>query len=98
MNIVAISQALDDDLTAAKRRVLRVPLRAQEASLGDKVKLLEKRRDAEDALRRMRRMIFDAEDAASAAIQAQDASLFEPFAEHFRKGMLAIRQHIAQAA
>lgn len=46
-------------------------------------------------LRRQRQAIFDAEDAANAALGAKDASLFKPFAELYPKANKAILTALA---
>ncbi len=56
----------------------------------------EKVREYESRLRRMRQSIFDAEDAAIAAISAKDAGLFSQFAGLFPKADKAIRATLAQ--
>jgi len=55
----------------------------------------EKVREYETRLRLMRQSIFDAEDAAIAAISAKDAGLFSRFAGLFPKADKALRAMMA---
>lgn len=93
--------ALAAALPRQKRRITRLKRALQKASgclcisLERKLELQDQVRRAEEALRVMRRDIFDAEDAAVAAIETGRADCFERFALHFDRAAKAISMKVA---